>query len=54
MYSFTIGSLVMSQSHTLTLLFLLLAVEESDPLPPHVLDELLAPPFLSLWDPQFL
>ena len=31
-----------------------LAVDESAPLPPQVLDGLLAPPFLGLWDPQFL
>ena len=31
-----------------------LAIDESAPLPPQVLDELLAPPFLDLWDPQFL
>ena len=30
-----------------------LAIDESAPLPPQVLDELLAPPFLDLWDPQF-
>ena len=28
-----------------------LAVDESAPLPPQVLDELLAPPFLGLWGP---
>ena len=31
-----------------------LTIDESAPLPPQVLDELLAPPFLDLWDPQFL
>ena len=31
-----------------------LAMDESTPPPPQVLDELLAPPFLDLWDPQFL
>ena len=29
-----------------------LAIDESAPLPPRVLDELLAPPLLDLWDPQ--
>ena len=28
--------------------------ESAPPPPPQVLDELLAPPFLDLWDPQFL
>ena len=31
-----------------------LAIDESAPPPPQVLEKLLAPPFLSLWDPQFL
>ena len=31
-----------------------LAMDESAPPPPQVLDELLAPPFLDLWDPQSL
>ena len=31
-----------------------LAIDESAPLPPQVLDELLAPSFLDLRDPQFL
>ena len=31
-----------------------LAIDESAPLPPQVLDEPIAPPFLDLWDPQFL
>ena len=31
-----------------------LAMGESAPPPPQVLDELLAPPFLDLWDPQSL
>ena len=31
-----------------------LAIDESAPLPPQVLDGLLAPLFLALWDPQFL
>ena len=47
----------MSQFHSSTLLLLLLgwlAVDESASPPPQVLDELLAPPFLGLWDPQFL
>ena len=55
-YSFTIGSLVMSQFQTSTPLPLLLAgsllVSQLSPLP-QVLDELLAPPSLGIWDPQF-
>ena len=31
-----------------------LAIDESAPPPPQVLDELLAPPLLDLWDPPFL
>ena len=31
-----------------------LTIGESAPPPPRVLDELLAPPFFDLWDPQFL
>ena len=31
-----------------------LAIDESASPPPQVLDELLAPPFLDLWGPQFL